>query len=137
ALSNLLNGQADLSGEMALRIEKAFGIRMETLMRMQSSYDIVQTRQREKLITVRRYRKPAAVPLAMSNARRRRISFSAFDAAHMYEWLTRYWGEEPRFGGCLLCQQLGARLERFIGAAEARRIQRVKEEGCAQTPKAE
>jgi addiction module HigA family antidote len=59
-LSSLLNGQADLSGDMALRIEKASGIRMETLMRMQSSYDIVQTRQREKLITVRQNRKPAA-----------------------------------------------------------------------------
>jgi plasmid maintenance system antidote protein VapI len=52
--------QADLSGDMALRIEKAFGVPMETLMRMQSSYDIVQTRQRAKLIAVRRYRKPAA-----------------------------------------------------------------------------
>ena len=60
ALSNLLNGQADLSGDMALRLEKAFGVRMDTLMRMQSSYDIVQTRQRAKLITVRRYRRPAA-----------------------------------------------------------------------------
>ena len=60
ALSNLLNGQADPSGEMALRIEKAFGVRMDTLMRMQSSYDIVQTRQCAKLITVRRYRRPAA-----------------------------------------------------------------------------
>lgn len=60
ALSNLLNGQADLSGDMALRIEKAFGVRMETLMRMQSSYDIVQTRQRAKLISVRRYRRSAA-----------------------------------------------------------------------------
>ena len=60
ALSSLLNGQADLSGDMALRLEKAFGVRMETLMRMQSSYDIVQTRQRAKLITVRRYRRRAA-----------------------------------------------------------------------------
>lgn len=60
ALSSLLNGQADLSGDMALRIEKAFGVQMETLMRMQSSYDIVQTRKRAKLITVRRYRRPAA-----------------------------------------------------------------------------
>jgi antitoxin HigA-1 len=60
ALSNLLNGQADLSGDMAVRLEKAFGVRMETLMRMQSSYDIVQTRQRAKSITVRRYRRPAA-----------------------------------------------------------------------------
>jgi addiction module HigA family antidote len=60
ALSSLLNAQADLSGDMALRIEKAFGVPMETLMRMQSSYDIVQTRQRAKQITVRRYRRPAA-----------------------------------------------------------------------------
>lgn len=59
-LSSLLNGQADLSGDMALRVEKAFGVRMETLMRMQASYDIVRTRQREKLITVRRYRRRAA-----------------------------------------------------------------------------
>ena len=59
-LSNLLNGQADLSGDMALRIEKAFGVRMDTLMRMQVSYDIARTRQREKTIAVRRYRGQAA-----------------------------------------------------------------------------
>jgi plasmid maintenance system antidote protein VapI len=39
---------------MALRIEKAFGVKMDTLMRMQSSYDIAQTRKREKQIHVRR-----------------------------------------------------------------------------------
>jgi plasmid maintenance system antidote protein VapI len=39
---------------MALRIEKAFGVRMDTLMRMQSSYDIARTRRREKQIKVRR-----------------------------------------------------------------------------------
>lgn len=54
ALSSLLNSKAALSGDMALRIEKAFGIRMETLMRMQSSYEIAQTRKREKLIKVKR-----------------------------------------------------------------------------------
>ena len=54
ALSSLLNGKADLSGNMALRIEKAFGVRMDTLMRMQSSYDIAQTRKREREINVRR-----------------------------------------------------------------------------------
>src|SRR3977135_2648678 len=53
-LSRLLNAKADLSGDMALRIEKAFGVKMDTLMRMQSSYDIVQTRKREKLIQVKR-----------------------------------------------------------------------------------
>ena len=52
ALSSLLNGKADLSGDMALRIEKAFGVKMDTLMRMQSSYDIARTRKREKQIRV-------------------------------------------------------------------------------------
>jgi addiction module HigA family antidote len=61
ALSSLLNGKADLSGEMALRIEKAFGIKMDTLMRMQSAYDIAQTRKREKEIRVRRIHLPAEV----------------------------------------------------------------------------
>ena len=55
-LSSLLNGKADLSGDMALRLEKAFGVKMDTLMRMQSAYDIAQTRKREKLIRVRRVR---------------------------------------------------------------------------------
>jgi len=53
ALSSLLNGKADLSGEMALRIEKAFGVKMDTLMRMQSNYGIAKTRSREKEIRVR------------------------------------------------------------------------------------
>jgi plasmid maintenance system antidote protein VapI len=41
--SDSLKGyKADLSGEMALRIQKAFRVRMDTLMRMQSSYDIAR-----------------------------------------------------------------------------------------------
>jgi len=52
ALSALLNERARLSPEMALRIEKAFGVSMDTLMRMQNSYDIAQTRQREGAIEV-------------------------------------------------------------------------------------
>lgn len=56
ALSSLLNGKADLSGDMALRIEKTFGPKMDTLMRMQSAYDIARTRRREGKIRVRRYR---------------------------------------------------------------------------------
>src|SRR5882724_3846907 len=55
ALSSLLNGQADLSGDMALRIEKAFGPKMETLMGMKSAYDIFQTRQGQGKIKVRPY----------------------------------------------------------------------------------
>lgn len=54
ALSSLLNSKADLSGDMALRIEKAFGVKMDTLMRMQASYDIARTRKREKQIHVKR-----------------------------------------------------------------------------------
>jgi addiction module HigA family antidote len=61
ALSTLLNSKASLSGEMALRIEKAFGVKMDTLMRMQSSHDIAQTRKREKEIHVRRIREIADV----------------------------------------------------------------------------
>jgi addiction module HigA family antidote len=53
-LSSLLNGKADLSGDMALRIEKAFGVKMDALMRMQSSWDIAQTRKRERKIRVPR-----------------------------------------------------------------------------------
>jgi len=61
ALSSLLNGKAALSGEMALRIEKAFGVKMDTLMRMQSAYDIAQTRKREKKIHVRRVQSAADI----------------------------------------------------------------------------
>ena len=56
ALSSLLNAKAALSGDMALRIEKAFGVKMDTLMRMQSAYDIARARKREKDIHVRRIR---------------------------------------------------------------------------------
>jgi len=52
ALSNLLNKKASLSPEMALRIEKAFGVRMDTLLRMQTRYDSYYMRQREEDIHV-------------------------------------------------------------------------------------
>jgi antitoxin HigA-1 len=55
ALSTLLNERANLSPEMALRVEKAFGVSMDTLMRMQNSYDIARTRKREGEIRVARY----------------------------------------------------------------------------------
>ncbi|MGB3722156.1 MAG: HigA family addiction module antitoxin [Pacificimonas sp.] len=56
ALSALLNERAHLSSEMALRIEKAFGVSMDTLMRMQNSYDIAQARKREGEIKVEPYK---------------------------------------------------------------------------------
>ena len=55
ALSALLNEHVRLSSEMALRVEKAFGVSMDTLMRMQNSYDIAQTREREAEIEVAPY----------------------------------------------------------------------------------
>ena len=60
-LSTLLNGKSDLSGDMAVRLEKAFGVKMDTLMRMQNSYDIARARQREGRIHVRRYRPEQSV----------------------------------------------------------------------------
>lgn len=62
ALSGLLNARVDLSGDMALRIEKAFGPKLETLMGMQSAYNIFQARQRSSKIRVSRY--VASAPLA-------------------------------------------------------------------------
>jgi antitoxin HigA-1 len=56
ALSNLLNENASLTADMALRIEKAFGPKMEHLMRMQLAYDLAQARKREGSIKVKRYR---------------------------------------------------------------------------------
>ncbi len=52
ALSKLLNERAHLSPEMALRLEKAFGVSMDKLMQMQSSFDIAETRKREREISV-------------------------------------------------------------------------------------
>jgi len=55
ALSALLNGRAALSPEMALRIEKVFGPKMDTLLRMQTSFEIFEARKRERAIKVKRY----------------------------------------------------------------------------------
>ena len=54
-LSDFVNGKASLSPEMALRIEKAFGVSMDILMRMQAWYDTHTMRQRAGEIDVQRY----------------------------------------------------------------------------------
>ena len=54
ALSALLNGRAGLSANMAVRFEKAFGIRADTLMRMQALYDLAQVRAHEDELVVGR-----------------------------------------------------------------------------------
>jgi addiction module HigA family antidote len=57
-LSDLVNGKAALSPEMALRIEKAFGVSMDTLLRMQAWHDSYTMRQRAGEIAVRRFIPP-------------------------------------------------------------------------------
>jgi addiction module HigA family antidote len=55
ALSSLLNEKAGLTTEMGLRVEKAFGPKMEHLMRMQLAFDLAQARKSEREIRVNRY----------------------------------------------------------------------------------
>lgn len=52
AVSNLLNGNAGLSAEMAIRFEKAFGLKADTLMRMQAAHELADARTREDEIVV-------------------------------------------------------------------------------------
>ena len=54
-LSSLLNGHSALSPDMALRIEKAFGVSTDMLLRMQAWYDASQIRARSAEIEVERY----------------------------------------------------------------------------------
>ena len=56
-LSDLLNGKAALSPEMALRVEKAFGVGMDMLLRMQAWHDASLMRARADEINVRRYQR--------------------------------------------------------------------------------
>ena len=46
AMSNLLNARAGLSADMALRFEGAFGVRADTLMRMQAAHDLAWAREK-------------------------------------------------------------------------------------------
>ena len=59
ALSAVLNERASLSPEMALRLEKAFGVSMDLLLKMQLQFDIAQVRKTAKTMKVRKY-EPAA-----------------------------------------------------------------------------
>lgn len=59
AVSNLLNGKASLSPEMAIRFEKAFGISAATMLRMQAAYDLAQAERVADKIKVERIPEPA------------------------------------------------------------------------------
>jgi antitoxin HigA-1 len=52
-LSDLVNGKASVSPEMALRIEKAFGVNMDTLLKMQTWFDTYTMRERADQIKVK------------------------------------------------------------------------------------
>lgn len=54
-LSNLLHCKSAMSPEMALRLEKAFGVSMDMLLRMQAWHDAHTMRARADEIPVERY----------------------------------------------------------------------------------
>ncbi len=57
ALSAMVNGRADLSLEMALRIEKAFGVNADLLAKMQLAYDMALLRTQEDKLGVEMFNK--------------------------------------------------------------------------------
>jgi antitoxin HigA-1 len=61
-LSRVINGQAGISPEMAIRLEKAGWSNADHWLRLQTAFDLAQARQHEKAIRVKRY-EPAEVRL--------------------------------------------------------------------------
>ena len=60
ALSNLVNGHARVSTDMAVRLAKAFGSTTESWVRLQAAFDVARARSREDQIKVERYEAPTA-----------------------------------------------------------------------------
>ncbi|MBT5108900.1 MAG: HigA family addiction module antidote protein [Rhodospirillaceae bacterium] len=54
-LSDIVNGKARLSPDVAMRLEKAFGVSMALLLRMQTAHDVAKARERADDINVQRY----------------------------------------------------------------------------------
>lgn len=52
-LSRVINGQAGISPDMAIRLEKAFGGSAGAWVRMQAAYDLAQARRHENRIKVK------------------------------------------------------------------------------------
>ena len=55
ALSDLVNGNAGISINMAVRLSKAFGSNPETWLGLQAAYDLWQARDRADRIVVERF----------------------------------------------------------------------------------
>ena len=64
ALSNLLNGNSNLSSEMAAKLEKAFGASASDLLAMQSAFDAETSVAATSIATVRTFVPPFAIPKA-------------------------------------------------------------------------
>ena len=56
ALSDLINGKAGMSIEMAIRLSKAFGSSPETWLGLQMAYDLWQARERIRSLKVRHFK---------------------------------------------------------------------------------
>lgn len=60
ALSAILNERVLLSPDMSIRIENVFGLKLETMMRIQNAYDILQARRRAPSINVKPFREKSS-----------------------------------------------------------------------------
>jgi antitoxin HigA-1 len=63
-LNKIVNGQAGISPEMAIRLTKAFGSTEETWLGMQLAYDLAAVRKDESKIKVRRQHVPQELHIA-------------------------------------------------------------------------
>ena len=59
ALSDVINGRAGVSVDMAIRLTKAFGSTPETWLGMQMAYDLWHARDKAKEIKVERFAEPS------------------------------------------------------------------------------
>ena len=114
ALSSFLNGRSALSSTMALRTEKAFGVKMDTLMRMQLSYDIARAREREGEVQVTRYRSVTACPVRCGGRVR------GLGSRWPMPWQNR---RGPRNPGVSSGVDLGAALEMMVAVQESIRLE--------------
>jgi len=58
-LSRLVNEKSALTWDMAIKLEKAFGLKADMMMRMQNAYDAAEARKRRDRITVNRVIAPS------------------------------------------------------------------------------
>ncbi len=61
-LSDVTNGKTSVTAEMALRLEKAFGVSMDRLLKLQAGYDAAQARLHSDQIKVKRFKPANARP---------------------------------------------------------------------------